>query len=74
MGVPELVNVATVGFAPLVCVDIGSTMTDATPARFMSSTSAARGDKSMINRRVQGPRSLILTITERPLSRFVTLA
>jgi hypothetical protein len=39
--------------------------TAATPARFMSSTSAARGERSMIRPRAYGPRSLILTMTER---------
>jgi len=32
----------------MVSADIGSTMTDATPARFMSSSSAARGERSKI--------------------------
>jgi hypothetical protein len=40
----------------------------ATPADFMSSTSAARGERSIM------PRSLILTMTEWPLSRSNTLA
>src|SRR5262249_21589467 len=46
----------------------------ATPARFMSSASAARGERSRMRPRVYGPRSLILTTIERPLSRFVTFA
>jgi hypothetical protein len=36
----------------------GSTTTAATPARFMSSASAARGDRSRMRPRVYGPRSL----------------
>jgi len=73
-GVPELLKAATVALAPAVSAEMGSTMTDATPARFMPTSSAARSERSMINRRIHGPRSLILTITERPLSRLVTLA
>jgi hypothetical protein len=72
--VPELRNVATVAPEPLAGAVMGSTATAATPARRIPSSSAARGERSIINRRVQGPRSLILTITERRLSRFVTLA
>src|SRR5262249_60882324 len=52
----------------------GSRTTTAAPARFMSSASAARGERSRMRPRVYGPRSLILTTTERPLSRFVTFA
>ena len=52
----------------------GSTTTAATPARFMSSALAACGERSRMRPRVYGPRSLILTMTERPLSRFVTFA
>src|SRR5439155_24005592 len=52
----------------------GSIETAATPARRILSSSAARGERSMTNRRVHGPRSLILTTTERRLSRWVTLA
>src|SRR5215469_7468582 len=52
----------------------GSRATAATPARFISSASAARGERSRMRPRVNGPRSLILTMMERPLSRFVTLA
>ena len=52
----------------------GSTTTAATPTRFISSASAARGERSRMRPRVYGPRSLILTTIERPLSMFVTFA
>src|SRR5271154_1012521 len=52
----------------------GSTTTAAPPAGSIPRSLAARGDRSMIKRWLYGPRSLILTITERPLSRLVTLA
>jgi hypothetical protein len=61
-------------FANYQLPEIGSMTTAATPARLMSSMSAARGERSMIHPRVYGPRSLILTMTERLLSRFVTFA
>ena len=68
---PDVSDTVTVGAAWLTK---GSTATAATPARFMPSASAARGERSRMRPRVYGPRSLILTTTERPLSRFVTFA
>ena len=69
--IEALVRKIAIQRAPRVTVDVP---TANTPARFMSSASAARGERSRMRPRVNGPRSLILTTTERPLSRFVTFA
>src|SRR5882724_5055762 len=70
--VPELWNTTRVGGA--IWLTTGSTTTAATPTRFISSASAARGERSRMRPRPYGPRSLILTRTARPLPRFVTFA
>src|SRR5665213_2012803 len=49
-----------------------STLTGTTPASFIASCSAARGDMSISSDGLTGPRSVTLTMTERPFCRFVT--
>src|ERR1051326_3703093 len=50
-----------------------SIVTGTTPSCRIESSSAARGERSIERRRLTGPRSLIVTTTERPFFRLVTL-
>jgi len=50
-----------------------SIVTGTTPSCRIESSSAARGERSIESRRLTGPRSLIVTTTERPFFRLVTL-